>query len=194
MAFIVEIRPQCDKCHYVLTDSISVTKAESLKSAIDDGWIKKGKEIICEKCQEPENKTNSYDKITDLLFLGDAVDLPYYDFVIGVEAIEPSEGVAYNNGEGESLKQRLINLDRKAILHLSYQPSPPKESLGGLLKKLNVNHIVADIGIAIIDPKESGRQIQFVQTPLEFLDSKGIVEEHPEKLLHMLKQRLADHK
>jgi len=133
-------------------------------------------------------------KITDLLFLGDAVDLPYYDFVVGIEAMEPSEGVAYNNGEGEAIKDRLLNLDRKAILHLSYQPSPPKESLDGLLKQINVNHIVAAIGIAIIDPTASGSQIQFVQTPLEFLDGDGIVEEHPEKLLNMLKQRLADHK
>ncbi|GAA5141230.1 hypothetical protein [Thalassotalea piscium] len=132
-------------------------------------------------------------KINDLLFLGDAVDLPYYDFVIGVETIEPSEGFAYNNGEGEALKERLLNLESKAILHLSYQPTPPKESLGGLLKQINVNHIVAAIGLAVIDPKESGSQIQFVQTPIEFLKGEGIVEEHPEKLLNMLKQRLIDH-
>lgn len=144
--------------------------------------------------KETRNETNYYDNITDLLFLGDAIDLPYYDFVVGIEAIEPSEGIAYNNGEGEALKDRLLTLDRKAILHLSYQPSPPKEQINSLLKQVKVNHIVAAIGIAIIDPSENGRQIQFVQTPLEFLDGEGIVEEHPEKLLNMLKQRLTDHK
>ncbi len=133
---------------------------------------------------------NSYRKITDLLFLGEAIDLPYYDFVIGVETLDPRKGVAYNHDEGEKLKARLLSLESMAILHLSYQPAPPKEQLNDFLKKAEVNYVKAAIGIAIIDPLVSDNQVKYIQTPREFLSEKGIVEEHPEKLLNMLKERI----
>ncbi len=118
---------------------------------------------------------SSYTKIDDLLFLGDAVDLPYYDFVVGVEEIEPSDGVAYNNGDGAKLKARLRSISRTAILHLSYQPSPPKEVLGSLLKKAGLNHIQSAYGIAVLNPNETELQVNFVRTPEEFLGEDGVV-------------------
>ena len=49
-------------------------------------------------------------QITDLTFIGDAIDLPYYDFVVGVEPLSEGTSIAYNNGEGEALKSHLLSL------------------------------------------------------------------------------------
>lgn len=133
-----------------------------------------------------------YTKIDELMFLGDAIDLPYYDFVIGVEEIEPSDGVAYNNGDGTKLKARLESINRTAILHLSYQPSQPKEVLGLVLKQSELDYIKSAYGLAVLKPHEKDVQINFVRTPLEFLGEEGVVEEDPEKLLEMLKKRLEE--
>jgi len=136
---------------------------------------------------------SSYTKIDDLLFLGEAIDLPYYDFVVGVEEIEPSDGKAYNNGDGKALKARLKNLQRTAILHLSYQPSPPTEVTGSLLKQAGLNFIKSAYGIAVLKPGEIELQVGFVRTPIELLGEDGVVEEDPEKLLKMLQARLQEY-
>jgi hypothetical protein len=137
--------------------------------------------------------SENYKKINDLLFLGDAIDLPYYDFVVGVEELDPSDGVAYNNGEGDKLKKRLNSISRPAILHLSYQPAPPKEALGSLLTEFNINYVKSAYGIAVLNPDKTECQVNFMRTPVEFLREDGIVEEDPCKLLRMLQDRLTEY-
>jgi hypothetical protein len=137
-------------------------------------------------------ETNSYIKIDDLMFLGDAIDLPYFDFVVGIEEIEPSYGVAYNNGDGNKLKNRLNSISRIAILHLSYQPLPPKKTSSKLLAQLNIQPVKSAYGIAVLDPDETEIQVKFKRTPSKFLGKDGIVEEDPKKLLRMLQDRLKE--
>ncbi len=75
-------------------------------------------------------------QITDLIFIGDAIDLPYYDFVVGVQPLSEGTSKAYNNGEGEALKSHLLSLNETTVLHLSHQPQPPKETAEHLLSRI----------------------------------------------------------
>ena len=130
-------------------------------------------------------------QITDLTFIGDAIDLPYYDFVVGVEPLSGGTSIAYNNGEGEALKTHLMSLNETTVLHLSHQPQPPKERsedlIGSIFNRLEVKPIKARYGIAILQPQHKQDQVTFVNTPEELLG-----EESPETLLSMLKERIID--
>ena len=134
-------------------------------------------------------------QITDLTFIGDAIDLPYYDFVVGVEPLSGGTSIAYNNGEGEALKTHLMSLNETTVLHLSHQPQPPKERsedlIGSIFNRLEVKPIKARYGIAILQPQHKQDQVTFVNTPEELLGD-GVVEESPETLLSMLKERIID--
>lgn len=135
-------------------------------------------------------------QISDLSFIGDAIDLPYYDFVVGVQPMSKDSSIAYNSGEGEALKSHLLSLTETTVLHLSHQPQPPKERaadlLNGVFDRLDVKPIQARYAIAILQPQHTQDQVTFVNTPEELLGD-GVVEESPETLLSMLKQRIYDH-
>lgn len=134
--------------------------------------------------------------ISDLTFIGDAIDLPYYDFVVGVQPMSAGQAIAYNHGEGDSLKSHLLSLTETTVLHLSHQPPPPKELAGRLLDnvfdRLEVKPIKARYAIGILQPQHTQDQVTFVNTPEELL-GHGVVEESPETLLSLLKQRIYDH-
>lgn len=134
-------------------------------------------------------------QISDLTFIGDAIDLPYYDFVVGVQPMSAGQPIAYNHGEGESFKSHLLRLTETTVLHLSHQPQPPKERaadlLNGVFERLDVKPIQARYAIAILQPQHTQDQVTFVNTPEELLGD-GVVEESPETLLSMLKQRIYD--
>ena len=135
-------------------------------------------------------------QITDLIFIGDAIDLPYYDFVVGVQPLSEGTSIAYNNGEGEALKSHLLSLNETTVLHLSHQPQPPKETsehlLSSLFERMEVKPIKARYGTVILQPQHKQGQVTLVNTPEELLGD-GVVEESPETLLSMLKQRIYDH-
>ncbi len=135
-------------------------------------------------------------QISDLTFIGDAIDLPYYDFVVGVQPMSAGQPIAYNHGEGEAFKSHLLRLTETTVLHLSHQPQPPKERaadlLNGVFDRLDVKPIQARYAIAILQPQHTQDQVTFVNTPEELLGD-GVVEESPETLLSMLKQRIYDH-
>ena len=64
MAHIVEIRPQCDECGYVLADVIETTKEESERGALDSGWIKRSGLLICDACEEkPRQSVPDLDEV-----------------------------------------------------------------------------------------------------------------------------------
>lgn len=132
-----------------------------------------------------------YERIEDLLFIGDAIDLPYYDFVVGIEQLNPSDGgVAFNHGEGEDFKRQLQSISRTAVVFLSHQPLPPKKALAGLVYQAGVKSMTAQLGLLHIDPAASS--VQFIQTPDAMLnESEGVVEASPSTLLDMLSERLS---
>lgn len=135
-------------------------------------------------------------QITDLAFIGDAIDLPYYDFVVGVQPMSENSSKAYNNGEGEAFKSHLLSINETTVLHLSHQPQPPKERsevlIDSIYERLEVKPIKSRYGIVILQPQHTQDQVTFVNTPKELLGD-GVVEESPETLLSMLKQRIYDH-
>lgn len=132
----------------------------------------------------------AYNKIKDLLFLSDAIALPYYDFVVGIEEVDV-EAIAYNETDAELIKDHLLRLKGPTILHLSHQMAPPKDTLSSLLAKTNINHVGSRYGVAIIHPGED-IEVQFIKTPKVLLDPPSVCEEDPEKLLNMLKRRLIE--
>lgn len=137
-------------------------------------------------------QTSKYKKISDLLFIGEAIDLPYYDFVVGIQTAGSEEGKAYNGDEGKELTQHLSSLTEKTIIHLSHQPSPPKDETKEMLKAVGINHVVASMGFILADPQEDGVQLEIlVNLPAEFFQN-GVIEANPEELLDMLKSRIKD--
>ena len=115
--------------------------------------------------------------------------------MVGVEPLSGGTSIAYNNGEGEALKTHLMSLNETTVLHLSHQPQPPKERsedlIGSIFNRLEVKPIKARYGIAILQPQHKQDQVTFVNTPEELLGD-GVVEESPETLLSMLKERIID--
>lgn len=131
----------------------------------------------------------AFKKIKDLLFLGDALALPYYDFVVGIEEVDV-EAVAYNSTDSELIKDHLLRLKGFTVLHLSHQMAPPN-IVSSLLAKANIKPVGSRYGIAIIQPGEDV-EVTFVKTPKSMLDPPSVCEEDPEKLLKMLKLRLVE--
>lgn len=130
----------------------------------------------------------AYTKIKDLLFLSDAVALPYYDFVVGIQEMH-GEAIAYNETDAELIKGHLLRLKGTTILHLSHQMAPPKEELSLLIGATQLKHVGSRYGMAVIHPGEE-TEVMFIETPDEVLSPPEVCEGDPESLLNMLKYRL----
>lgn len=130
----------------------------------------------------------AYTKIKDLLFLSDAVALPYYDFVVGIQEMH-GEAIAYNETDAELIKGHLLSLKSSTILHLSHQMASPKEELSLLIGTAQVKHVGSRYGMAVIHPGEEP-EVMFIKTPVEVLSPPDVCEGDPESLLNMLKNRL----
>ncbi len=50
MAFIVEIRPQCDECHSILRDLIEDTEEKVVKEVAKRNWAVQYNKLLCDSC------------------------------------------------------------------------------------------------------------------------------------------------